>query len=151
MHVLEVLIFRALLYAAQSEAALALDTLHQALKLAKPEGYIRPFVDEGPLLADLLRYAIVRDDMAEDAHWLLAAFDAPATSSVIAQALVDPLSERELDVLRLLNTDLTGPEIARQLVVSLSTMRTHTRNIYSKLGANNRRAAIRRAEELALL
>jgi len=65
--------------------------------------------------------------------------------------LVDPLSERELDVLRLLATDLDGPDIARQLVVSLNTVRTHTKNIYAKLGVNNRRAAVRRAGELDLL
>jgi LuxR family maltose regulon positive regulatory protein len=65
--------------------------------------------------------------------------------------LVEPLSKRELEVLRLLRTDLTGPEIARELVVSLSTVRTHTQNIYTKLGVNNRRAAVRRAEELDLL
>ena len=61
-----------------------------------------------------------------------------------------PLSERELEVLRLLATGLNGPEIARELVVSLNTMRTHTKNIYSKLGVNDRRAAVRRAKELDL-
>jgi LuxR family maltose regulon positive regulatory protein len=65
--------------------------------------------------------------------------------------LVEPLSERELEVLRLLRTDLSGPEIARECIVSLSTVRTHTQNIYAKLGVNNRRAAVRRAEELNLL
>jgi LuxR family maltose regulon positive regulatory protein len=65
--------------------------------------------------------------------------------------LIDPLSERELNVLRLLGTDLDGPNIARQLVVSLNTVRTHTKNIYAKLGVNNRRAAVRRAGELDLL
>ena len=65
--------------------------------------------------------------------------------------LIEPLSERELEVLRLLRTDLNGPEIARELMVSLSTVRTHTQNIYAKLGVNNRRAAVRRAEELDLL
>ena len=65
--------------------------------------------------------------------------------------MVEPLSERELDVLRLLGTDLSGPDIARELVVSLNTVRTHTKNIYAKLGVNNRRAAVRRAEELDLL
>jgi LuxR family maltose regulon positive regulatory protein len=64
---------------------------------------------------------------------------------------VEQLSDRELDVLRLLGSDLDGPDIARELVVSLNTMRTHTRNIYSKLGVNNRRAAVHRAEELGLL
>jgi LuxR family maltose regulon positive regulatory protein len=64
--------------------------------------------------------------------------------------LIEPLSERELEVLRLLATGLNGPEIARELVVSLNTMRTHTKNIYSKLGVNDRRAAVRRAKELDL-
>ncbi len=67
------------------------------------------------------------------------------------QPLIEPLSERELDVLRLLDSDLAGPDIARELVVSLATVRTHTRNIYAKLGVNNRRAAVRRAGELGLL
>ncbi len=61
------------------------------------------------------------------------------------------LSDRERDVLRLLGTDLTGPDIARELMVSLNTVRTHTRNMYDKLEVNNRRAAVHRAEELDLL
>jgi LuxR family maltose regulon positive regulatory protein len=67
------------------------------------------------------------------------------------QSLLDPLSERELEVLKLLTTSLTGPEIARELMISLNTMRTHTKNIYAKLGVNSRRTAVRRAEELNLL
>ena len=66
-------------------------------------------------------------------------------------ALVEPLSDRELDVLRLLGTDLDGPDIARALSVSLSTVRTHTRNIYAKLGVTSRRAAVRQAHDLSLL
>ena len=65
--------------------------------------------------------------------------------------MVDPLSVREREVLRLLGTELSGPEIARELVVSLNTVRTHTKNVYMKLGVNNRRAALRRARELDLL
>jgi len=68
----------------------------------------------------------------------------------IAQPLVDPLSERELDVLRLLRTDLSGPEIAKELYVSLNTLRTHTKRIYTKLGVTSRRAAVTRATELGL-
>ena len=87
---------------------------------------------------------------------LLAAFTEPAAtpkSAIIHQKsdMIEPLSERELEVLRLLMTDLNGPEIARELIVSLSTVRTHAQNIYAKLGVNNRRAAVRRAEELNLL
>ena len=65
--------------------------------------------------------------------------------------LVEPLSQRELEVLRLFRTELSGPEIARELVVALSTVRTHTKSIYSKLNVNTRRAAVRRAEELGLI
>ena len=65
--------------------------------------------------------------------------------------LVEPLSERELDVLRLFRTELSGPEIAAELMVALSTVRSHTKSIYSKLNVNNRRAAVRRATELGLL
>ena len=67
------------------------------------------------------------------------------------QALIEPLSERELDVLRLLGTELDGPAIARELMVSLNTMRTHTKAIYAKLAVTSRRAAVRRAAELGLL
>jgi LuxR family maltose regulon positive regulatory protein len=67
------------------------------------------------------------------------------------QQLVDPLSARELDVLRLLRSDLDGPAIARELVVSLHTVRSHTKSIYGKLGVNSRRAAVRQADELHLL
>ena len=69
----------------------------------------------------------------------------------VGQRLVEPLSERELDVLRLLGSDLDGPDIARELTVSLNTLRTHTKNIYAKLGVNSRRAAVRQAAELNLL
>lgn len=64
--------------------------------------------------------------------------------------LIEPLSDREADVLRLLRTDLSGPEVADELAVSLNTLRTHTKNIFEKLGVNSRRAAVRRAEELEL-
>ena len=78
----------------------------------------------------------------------------PSTSREDASApqrLVEPLIERELEVLRLLSSDLDGPDIARELTVSLNTLRTHTRNIYAKLGVNSRRAAVRQAADLNLL
>ena len=67
------------------------------------------------------------------------------------EPLIEPLSDREIEVLRLLNTELSGPEIADKLMVSLNTLHTHTKHIYGKLGVNNRRAAVRRAETLDLL
>jgi LuxR family maltose regulon positive regulatory protein len=81
----------------------------------------------------------------------LAAAVTAVGAAAVAQPLIEPLSERELEVLRLLESDLGGPDTARELVVSLSTVRTHTQNIYAKLGVNSRRAAIRRAAELDLL
>jgi LuxR family maltose regulon positive regulatory protein len=82
---------------------------------------------------------------------LLAALNKTEDLRPVNQGLLEPLSDRELDVLRLLGTDLNGPDIARALIVSLSTVRTHTNRIYTKLGVNNRRAAVRRAEELDLM
>ena len=71
-------------------------------------------------------------------------------TQVQVSEMIEPLSEREREVLRLLRTELSGPEIASKLIVSLNTLRTHTKNIFNKLGVNNRRAAVRRAEELNL-
>ena len=82
---------------------------------------------------------------------MLGAFGRAGGTWGAGQSLVEPLSERELDVLRLLASDLDGPGIAGELVVGLSTVRTHTKSIYSKLGVNSRRAAVRRGEELGLL
>ena len=115
-----------------------------------PEGYVRVFLDEGPELLPLLR---ARRPAGAPGH----ARRAPAPSRAgearrpVAQpGLVDELSDRELEVLRLLRSELSGPEIARELFVSLNTLRTHTKSIYTKLGVNSRRAAVRRAAELGL-
>ncbi len=74
----------------------------------------------------------------------------PTTQQAARSGLVDELSSRELDVLRLLRSDLSGPEIARELHVSMNTLRTHTKSIYTKLGATSRREAVRRATEHGL-
>jgi len=146
--VIEILVLQALGYQLQDDIAAALVPLERALTLAEPEGYVRMFVDEGPAMSALLQAAAKRPTVPEYARQLLPAFGKPENRTPVTKVLIEPLSGRELDVLRLLGTDLDGPDIARQLVVSLSTLRTHTRNIYSKLGVNNRRAAVRRAEEL---
>jgi LuxR family maltose regulon positive regulatory protein len=132
--VIEILAVQAMAYDALGEGARAGDALQRAMDLAQPEGYVRVFTFLGPRLAAL-----------RDARATGAARERPRPAG-----LVDPLSERELDVLRLLRTDLSGPDIARELTVSLNTMRTHTKAIYSKLGVNNRREAVRRAAELGL-
>ena len=158
--VIEILVLQVLAHQLQDDIPAALVPLQRALMLAEPEGYVRIFVDEGPSMAQLLRQAAIRRIMPTYTARLLAAFEAkqlpyagksPLPISPASQPLIEPLSERELEVLRLLGTDLSGPEIARKLMVSLNTMNTHTKNIYSKLGVNNRRAAVRRAEEIELL
>lgn len=102
-------------------------------------------------MRDLLRQAYSREIQPNYVHKLLAAFEPHKTrQKSTSKMLVEPLTERELDVLVLLRTELTGPEIAQELSVSLNTMRTHTKNIYSKLGVNNRLAAMRKADELDL-
>jgi len=144
--VIEILVLQALAHQTLGDIPRALAPLERALTLAEPEGYARIFVDEGPPMATLLREAAKHGTAPNYVSQLWAAFWKAET-----QLLIEPLSERELTVLRLLRTELNGPEIARELVVSLNTMRTHTKNIYRKLGVNNRQAAVRRAEELGLL
>jgi len=150
--VIEILIMQALAHHAQGEQSQALE---RALMLAEPEGYLRIFVDEREPMAELLAKVDTKDrpHIKEYVHKLLGALGNATDvhhSSFIIHPLVDPLSERELEVLKLLRSELSGPEIAERLVVSLNTLRTHTKNIFNKLGVNNRRSAIRRAEELDL-
>lgn len=148
--IIEISILRALV-TRHDDIDTALAHLEHALSLASSEGYVRVFVDEGEPMAALLKLAIKRRSAPVYARTLLGAFAQVEHPSQAHPDLIEPLSERELDVLRLLRTDLGGPEIARQLMVSPNTMRTHTKNIYEKLGVNDRRAAVRRAEELDLL
>ncbi|MEP6762185.1 MAG: LuxR C-terminal-related transcriptional regulator [Sporichthyaceae bacterium] len=138
----------------------ALAPLERALRLAEPQGYVRVFVGEGAPMATLLEALIQKHTSWHYPRRPLDAYDASGTTDPpslgkpagpVNPALVDPLSARELDVLRLLATDLDGPAIARELVVSLNTLRTHTKSIYTKLGVNSRRAAVSRAGELNLL
>jgi LuxR family maltose regulon positive regulatory protein len=161
--VIEISALLALAHAAQGDIPLALASLERALTLAEPEGYLRLFVDEGLPMAVLLQEAAKHGIALNYVRQLLAAFGktegrTPVTQLLIEPEarpaktmLVEPLSERELEVLKLLRSELSGPEIAQQLVVSPNTFRTHTKNIFNKLGVNSRRAAIRRAEELDII
>jgi LuxR family maltose regulon positive regulatory protein len=156
-----------LAHQAQGDQTRAFASLERALALAEPEGYVHIFVDEGEAMRSLLR--LMRKEQAHHRDLrlrgyvdkLLAAFpnrDIDRGSATIQQnfdlvrqvPLIESLSEREIEVLKLLRSELSGPEIAQQLIVSLNTLRTHTKNIFAKLGVNNRRAAVRRAEELDL-
>ena len=151
--VITILVYQALAYKAQGLLDQALGSLKEAITLAEPEGYMRTFIDEGAPMKDLLRQVDFTGIAKDYVGKLLTSFPRDDTSEtfVSSQPMMDPLSERELDVLELLATDLSGPEIADELVVSLNTMRTHTKNIYSKLGVNNRRTAVRQAKELKLI
>jgi LuxR family maltose regulon positive regulatory protein len=158
--VIEILVLQAIAYHAQGNLPAALLTLQHALALAEPEGYVRMFLDEGSSMMQLLREASAREITPDYTDKLLAAFEAEQLRSAgefilptppASQPLIEPISQRELEVLRLFKTELSGPEIARELVIALSTVRTHTKSIYSKLNVNNRRAAVKRAEELHLI
>jgi LuxR family maltose regulon positive regulatory protein len=149
--VIEILVLQALARQRLGDIPAALACLERAVTLAEPEGYVRVFADEGPPVASLLK-ALAKQEIARNyVRRLLAAVGETGHDRPVKQALIEPLSERELDVLRLLGSELDGPAIARELTVSLNTMRTHTKNIYAKLAVTSRRAAVRRAAELGLL
>jgi LuxR family maltose regulon positive regulatory protein len=148
--VIEILVLQSLARDAVGDHAGAIAALERAVSLAAPEGYVRIFLDEGAALVRVLRAArtVGSPTYVDD---LLAAFGPGDDRVRRRQPLMEPLTKRELDVLRLLRTDLNGPDVARELVLSLHTVRSHTKSIYAKLGVNNRRAAVRRADELDLL
>ena len=150
--VIEALIVLALAEDARGDRASATEHVRDALDRAAPERWVRVFADALPAMAPLLRAAStpgISHDLAQEVLVTTGPGNRVAAATP-GQDLVDPLSGRELDVLRMLRSDLSGPEIARELHVSLNTFRTHTKNIYAKLGARNRREAVRRAAELGL-
>jgi LuxR family maltose regulon positive regulatory protein len=156
--VIDILVLQALAHEAQDNIPLALVPLERALALAEPEGYVRIFVDEGPPMARLLYEAVARGVAADYARRLLAAFPvaepekpAPSKAQAPKSELVEPLSERELEILKLIAEGLTNPEIAARLFLSLNTVKVHTRNIYGKLGVNNRTQAVIQARALGIL
>ena len=157
---LEIGMLRALTLHVRGDQAESLAELERALVRApEPEGYVRLFLDEGePMLALLHDAAASRRSGGSEVLHRHARRLRDAASTEMSTAvtpggfpLADPLSERELEVLRRLGSDLTGPELARQLYVSLNTLRTHTKHIFTKLDVTNRAAAVRRARELGLL
>ena len=159
-NLIEILVHLALSAEAEgSDRSRAPDLLRQALALAEREGQLRVFLDARPALAVLLRGIEPDAPGGQYARAVLTAGGAepPRPDDVSlgrpagTTSLVDPLSHRELDVLRLLESDLGGPDIARELSVSVNTVRTHTRHIYAKLGVTNRREAVREAARLGLL
>ncbi len=153
--VIEVLLLQALVYQAQGSTRQAIITLEQALTLAEPEGFVRIFVDEGPPMARLLYEALSRGIAPDYARRLLAVFPAvepeQADQSAANDELIEPLSERELEVLHLIAEGLTNPEIAARLFLSPHTIKAHARNIYGKLNVHSRTQAIARSRSLGIL
>lgn len=172
--IIEILVLLALAGRARGDSTDAMIPLQRAITLAEPEGYVRIFVDEGIAMAQLLQAGISRGVIPGYARKLLAALEgehpeiareiplpishasltshtAPAPVPATSRFPAEPLSPRELAVLQLFQSEMTGPEIAGELMIALSTLRTHTKGIYSKLNVSTRRAAVKRAAELGLL
>jgi len=163
--VIEILIVRTLALRAQGNTPAALASLERALALAEPEGYVHIFVDEGESMRLLLvdcRWLIEKQKRGEDRQLigyvdrLLAAFVQPAalpqsTVSHQQSAMVEPLSPRELEVLRLIAQGLSNDEISKRLFLALSTVKGHNLKIFGKLQVQNRTEAVARARELGWL
>jgi LuxR family maltose regulon positive regulatory protein len=155
---IEIQILRALAFQAGGDTDQAMTALERALALARPGGFVRVFVDEGPPMAHLLHEASSRELAPDYARRLLSAFPviepeqaAPSESRAPRSELIEPLSERELEVLQLIAGGLTNREIAARLFLSLNTVKAHTRNIYGKLGVHSRTQAMARSQEVGLL
>ncbi len=156
--VIEILNLQALAMQAVGDTRQAMNVLEQSLTLAEPRGFLFAFVNEGPPMARLLYKALSRGIAPDYVQKLLAAFpDIEPKKNLLKNPIVsdsewiEPLSERELEVLQLIADGISRPEIATRLVISLNTVKTHARNIYSKLGVNNQMQAVGKARGLGLL
>jgi LuxR family maltose regulon positive regulatory protein len=163
-YVIEILALQALALQRQGDTLRAITVLERALSLAEPEGYVRILIDEGVSMGELLRQAAARGIAVGYVGKLLAAWEEetkderrmtkplpPSLVLGLSPSLVEPLSERELEVLRLIAAGLSNREIAERLVVAVSTVKTHINNIYRKLDVSKRTQAVARASELNLL
>ena len=162
---LQLLLLRAIIFQRQAQTEQAISSLTEALSLAEPGGYLRAFIDEGDPIARLLPLLQGRGVSTPYLNRLQAAVEAeprrldappleiqaPTPLPPNTPTLIEPLSDRELDVLALIAEGLKYREIAERLIISLNTVRTHTKHIYGKLEVNNRQAAIAKARELKLL
>jgi LuxR family maltose regulon positive regulatory protein len=155
---IEILILQSLASQAGGDTTRAMTTLKRAITLAESGGFIRIFVDEGPPMARLLYEALSHGIAPDYVQRLLAAFPIdepvkadPPKSQTPETKLVEPLSEREIEVLQLIAEGLTNQEIATRLYLSLNTIKVHTRNINGKLSVNNRTQSVARARTLGIL
>jgi LuxR family maltose regulon positive regulatory protein len=151
---IEALILQASAEAMQGHKQAAQQRLAQAIALAEPEGFIRIFVVEGAVVRNLLEERLSNGQGSPYIQQLIAAFDStlePSHADKRKIGLIEPFSERELQVLRLLRTHLSQQEMEDELCVSVNTIRFHTKNIYRKLGAHERSEAVGKAKAAGLL
>ena len=147
----EAQVLRALVAQADGDLEAATVSLTAALHQAEPEGRRAVFVDEGPAMARLLHVALQRGAPRAFVRQLLDDLRADGERPRVRRDFVEPLSDRERDVLRLLRGSLTGPQVARELGMSVHTLRSHTKSVYAKLDVHGRREAVARAVELGLV
>jgi len=154
---IEILNLQALAMQSAGKMDEAIGFLERALTLAEPGGFIRVFLDEGPAMASLLYEALSRDILPHSVKHLLAAYPADGQERVVPASeaedadWVEPLSEREIEILSLIAEGSTNQEIAAKVFLSLNTVKAHTRNIYGKLGVNSRTQAVAKARALGIL
>jgi LuxR family maltose regulon positive regulatory protein len=149
--VIEVLVLQALIFQGKKEIDQALSRLGKALSLAKTERYVRTFLDEGEEMAKLLHLAKARRIEVEYATELLSAMrEAVESTQAPVQLLVESLSPREVEVLKLIEAGCSNQEIAGRLVISIATVKRHISNLYAKLGVQNRTQAVSIGRELGL-
>jgi LuxR family maltose regulon positive regulatory protein len=149
--VIEVLVIQALILQGRKELDQALASLKKALVLAQPERYIRTFVDEGDPMVRLLHLARSRQIEMEYVTDLLSVFkEASGTTQPPPQLLSEPLTTREIELLKLIEAGCSNQEIAEKLVISIATVKRHISNIYTKLGVETRTQAIAIGKELKL-
>ncbi len=151
----EIRVLQALAARAHGDLPEALAALNRSfVDTPEPDSNVRLYLDEGAPMLTLLHHAAATPDRVVQAHagrLLERASTSGEAGAESQQTPGGPLSQRELEVLRLLDSELTGPEIARQLYVTLNTLRTHTKRIFTKLDVTTRAAAVRRAHERGLL
>jgi LuxR family maltose regulon positive regulatory protein len=149
--VIEILVLQALVYQGKKDMERALVVLGRAFTLAQPEGYVRVFLDEGEPMVKLLYQAKVHHVSSSYLANLLPDLGADSSKTLPnTQLLIEPLTRRELELLKLIEKGCTNQEIADRLVISIPTVKRHISNIYSKLGARSRTQAISFGKELKL-
>ena len=162
---IDILILQAMVRVVQGDESLALEKLAEALTLAEPGGFIRPFLDQGPEMADLLSRLVKRKPAARYARHILKSFDGGKTpssgdesydrersrSSYPDAPLIEPLTNREIEVLEMLGKGLSNNDIAQRLFISPETVKRHLSTIYSKLDVKNRHQAVISAKTFGIL